>query len=228
MKRLTSRFIVIQMPPIAEDGLDRLLGEEFPTLRKKYRGQLSVQLFDLQKEVREREISSKALDLRAFGRAAPDPPRRGKPHGARHGALPTRLDAYEQSLIRDVIAARIPAKRRPQPPVHRPIWKSTATAPTSAARHQSGLTFACGDINLSRSSFAPQGRRHAGLLRYELRHRSGPQVAATMLRRLFRPLGGSTRRPRSTTSQARAGKRRLQKELPVRPVPHGSCAAPTR
>lgn len=31
---LTSRFVVIQMPPIAEDGLDRLLGEEFPTLEK--------------------------------------------------------------------------------------------------------------------------------------------------------------------------------------------------
>ena len=51
---LTSRFAVIQMPAIDGDGLDRLLGEEFPSLEKKYRGQF-VQLFlDLQKKVRKR------------------------------------------------------------------------------------------------------------------------------------------------------------------------------
>ena len=108
---LTSRFVVIQMPPIAEDGLDRLLGEEFPTLEKKYRGQL-VQLFlDLQKKCGSAEISSKALDLRGLLDAL----RLIRPGVSAGTALDMGItnkafDAYEQSLIRDVIAARIPAK----------------------------------------------------------------------------------------------------------------------
>ena len=108
---LTSRFVVIQMPPIAEDGLDRLLGEEFPTLEKKYRGQL-VQLFlDLQKKCGSAEISSKALDLRGLLDAL-----RlircgvGANRALDMGITNKAFDAYEQSLIRDVIAARIPAK----------------------------------------------------------------------------------------------------------------------
>ena len=108
---LTSRFVVIQMPPIAEDGLDRLLGEEFPTLEKKYRGQL-VQLFlDLQKKCGSAEISSKALDLRGLLDAL-RLIRRGVSAGMAldMGITNKAFDAYEQSLIRDVIAARIPAK----------------------------------------------------------------------------------------------------------------------
>mgnify|MGYP000341473710 CR=1 FL=1 len=108
---LTSRFVVIQMPPIAEDGLDRLLGEEFPTLEKKYRGQL-VQLFlDLQKKCGSAEISSKALDLRGLLDAL-RLIRRGVSAGTAldMGITNKAFDAYEQNLIRDVIAARIPAK----------------------------------------------------------------------------------------------------------------------
>ena len=108
---LTSRFVVIQMPPIAEDGLDRLLGEEFPTLEKKYRGQL-VQLFlDLQKKCGSAEISSKALDLRGLLDAL-RLIHRGVSAGTAldMGITNKAFDAYEQSLIRDVIAARIPAK----------------------------------------------------------------------------------------------------------------------
>lgn len=108
---LTSRFVVIQMPSIAEDGLDRLLGEEFPTLEKKYRGQL-VQLFlDLQKKCESAEISSKALDLRGLLDAL-RLIRRGVSAGTAldMGITNKAFDAYEQSLIRDVIAARIPAK----------------------------------------------------------------------------------------------------------------------
>ena len=107
---LTSRFVVIQMPPIAEDGLDRLLGEEFPRW-KKYRGQL-VQLFlDLQKKCESAEISSKALDLRGLLDAL-RLIRRGVSAGTAldMGITNKAFDAYEQSLIRDVIAARIPAK----------------------------------------------------------------------------------------------------------------------
>ena len=108
---LTSRFVVIQMPPIGEDGLARLLGDEFPTLEKKYRGQF-VQLFlDLQKKCESAEISSKALDLRGLLDAL-RLIRRGVSAGMAldMGITNKAFDSYEQGLIRDVIAARIPAK----------------------------------------------------------------------------------------------------------------------
>ena len=108
---LTSRFVVIQMPSISESGLDRLLQEEFPTLEKKYRGQL-VQLFlDLQKKCESAEISSKALDLRGLldGLRLV---RQGVETGMAldMGITNKAFDRYEQGLIRDVIATRIPAK----------------------------------------------------------------------------------------------------------------------
>ena len=108
---LTSRFVVIQIPPIAADGLERLFSEEFPTLKKKYRGQF-VQLFlDLQKKCESAEISAKALDLRGLLDAL-RLIRRGVSAGTAldMGMTNKAFDAYEQGLIRDVIAARIPAK----------------------------------------------------------------------------------------------------------------------
>ena len=99
------------MPAIDGDGLDRLLGEEFPTLEKKYRGQF-VQLFlDLQKKCESAEISSKALDLRGMLDAL-RLIRRGINAGTAldMGITNKAFDSYEQGLIRDVIAARIPAK----------------------------------------------------------------------------------------------------------------------
>ena len=108
---LVSRFAVIQMPAIDGDGLDRLLGEEFPTLEKKYRGQF-VQLFlDLQKKCESAEISSKALDLRGMLDAL-RLIRRGISAGTAldMGITNKAFDSYEQGLIRDVIAARIPSK----------------------------------------------------------------------------------------------------------------------
>ncbi len=108
---LTSRFVVIQMPPISEDGLAQLLEDEFPTLEKKYRSQF-VQLFlDLQKKCENAEISEKALDLRGLLDSL-RLIRRGVSAGMAldMGVTNKAFDAYEQGLIRDVIAARIPAK----------------------------------------------------------------------------------------------------------------------
>ena len=108
---LTSRFVVIQMPSIDQDGLVRLLSDEFPTLEKKYKEQFAQLFLDLQKKCENAEISEKALDLRGLLDAL---------HLMRTGVAPAfaldmgitnkAFDSYEQSLIRDVIAARIPAK----------------------------------------------------------------------------------------------------------------------
>ena len=108
---LTSRFVVIQMPAIDAGGLERLLGDEFPTLEKKYRGQF-VQLFlDLQKKCESAEISSKALDLRGLLDALRLIHRGvGAGMALDMGITNKAFDSYEQGLIRDVITARIPAK----------------------------------------------------------------------------------------------------------------------
>ncbi len=108
---LTSRFVVIQMPPIGEDGLTRLLDDEFPGLERKYRAQF-VQLFlELQKKCANAEISAKALDLRGLLDAL-RLIRCGVSAGMAldMGVTNKAFDSYEQGLIRDVIAARIPAK----------------------------------------------------------------------------------------------------------------------
>ena len=108
---LTSRFVVIQMPTIGEEGLERLLEEEFPTLEKKYRQQFAQLFLDLQKKCESAEISYKALDLRGLLDAL-RLIRRGVRAGMAldMGITNKAFDSYEQDLIRDVIAGRIPAK----------------------------------------------------------------------------------------------------------------------
>ena len=107
---LASRFVVIQMPAISPENLDRLLLHTFPALRKKYRQQLGQMFFDLQKKC-EGEISPKALDLRGLLDAI-DLMRAGIPSGPalNMGITNKSFDSYEQGLIQDVIAARVSPK----------------------------------------------------------------------------------------------------------------------
>ena len=108
---LASRFAVIQMPTISPENLDRLLARQFPGLKKKYRSQFAQLFFELQKKCESAEISTKALDLRGLLDAL-DLMRKGVPVGAAldMGITNKAFDGYEQGLIRDVVAARIPAR----------------------------------------------------------------------------------------------------------------------
>ena len=108
---LTSRFVVIQMPTITQDDLEKLLRTQFPDLASKYVRQFALLFLDLQKKCDSAEISTKALDLRGILDAL-RLIRRGIPAGAAldMGITNKAFDSYEQGLIRDVIAARIPAK----------------------------------------------------------------------------------------------------------------------
>ena len=108
---LTSRFAVLQMPAIAEDGLLRLLQDEFPTMSKKYRSQFAALFLELQKKCESAEISEKALDLRGLLDAIRLIRQGvGAALALDMGIANKAFDPYEQSLIRDVITARIPAK----------------------------------------------------------------------------------------------------------------------
>lgn len=105
---LASRFVVLQMPTISPENLDRLLARHSPKLRKKYRSQLGTLFFELQKKCASSEISTKALDLRGLIDAV-DLMAAGVACGPAldMGITDKSFDGYEQSLIRDVMAARI-------------------------------------------------------------------------------------------------------------------------
>ncbi len=108
---LLSRFAVIRMPSISPENLERLLTRQYPALRRKYRQQFGQLFYGLQKKCEGGEISTKALDLRGLLDAL-DLMAEGVLAGAAldMGITNKTFDEYEQSLIRDVIAARISAK----------------------------------------------------------------------------------------------------------------------
>ena len=91
--------------------MEKLLRAQFPDLAAKYVHQFALLFLDLQKKCDSAEISTKALDLRGMLDAL-RLIRRGIPAGAAldMGITNKAFDSYEQGLIRDVIAARIPAK----------------------------------------------------------------------------------------------------------------------
>lgn len=105
---LASRFVVLQMPAISPENLDRLLSRHVPALRQKPRQQLCQLFFELQAKCEASEISTKALDLRGLLDAL-DLMEAGVPAGAAldMGVTCKTFDSYEQGLIRDVMAARI-------------------------------------------------------------------------------------------------------------------------
>lgn len=106
---LTSRFVVIQMPPIGEENLKKLLTAQFPGLKAKYADQFARLFLDLQKKCESTEISTRALDLRGMLDAI-RLMYRGVPAETAldMGITNKAFDTYEQGLIRDVIHARIP------------------------------------------------------------------------------------------------------------------------
>lgn len=106
---LTSRFVVIQMPPIGEENLKKLLTAQFPGLKAKYADQFARLFLDLQKKCESAEISTRALDLRGMLDAI-RLMYRGVPAETAldMGITNKAFDTYEQGLIRDVIHARIP------------------------------------------------------------------------------------------------------------------------
>jgi len=111
---LTSRFAVIRMPTISPENLEKLLKKEFPALAPKYVQQFSLLFLDLQKKCESAEISERALDLRGLLDALKLMQKGLEANCALDMGITNKVfDNYERGLIRDVIAARIPAKLEP-------------------------------------------------------------------------------------------------------------------
>lgn len=105
---LDSRFVIINMPTISPENLERLLTTHFPTLKKKYYSQFAGLFFELKKKCDNAEISSRALDLRGLLDSL-DLIRAGlnAESALDMGITNKTFDHYEQGLIRDVCRMRI-------------------------------------------------------------------------------------------------------------------------
>lgn len=108
---LASRFVVIQMPPLAKEDLERMLKDQFPSLVTKYNKQFALLFNELQKKCENGELTEKALDLRGLIDAI-SLIKKGIPirDALDLGITNKIFDSYEKELIRDVIASRFPLK----------------------------------------------------------------------------------------------------------------------
>ena len=107
---LTSRFAVLDMPLITGENLIKLISRRFPSIQQGICEQLVRLYEELEKKAESAEISDAALDLRGLLDAIAL-----MEQGLTSGdaldmcVVNKSFDAYERGLIRDVIAARIPA-----------------------------------------------------------------------------------------------------------------------
>lgn len=107
---LASRFVVINMPVIAPENLEKLMLSQYPTLKGEYAHELSALFDELRVKCSGAEISTKALDLRGL-MAAVGLTREGLTldEALELGITNKSFDDFERALVADVIAARIPA-----------------------------------------------------------------------------------------------------------------------
>ena len=108
---LSSRFAILSVPEISENDLDRLIKRSFPDINSKICTQFVKLFAELMKKTEKAEISDRALDLRGLLDAL-SLIREGLTAGQalRMCIVDKTFDAYEQSLIMDVVKARIPAE----------------------------------------------------------------------------------------------------------------------
>lgn len=106
---LASRFMVINMPVISEENLNRLLKQQFPALKADYVQQFSGLFQDIRKKCDSAEISTKALDLRGLLAAVRLMHRGLEPAQAlRLGLVNKCFDDFERQLVEDLITVRLP------------------------------------------------------------------------------------------------------------------------
>ena len=108
---LASRFMVINMPIIAEGNLVKLLKSQFPALKDNFACQLAGLFEDIRKKCDSAEISTKALDLRGL-MSAVSLVHNGLSMGQalELGIINKSFDDFERQLVADIIAAKISEK----------------------------------------------------------------------------------------------------------------------
>lgn len=106
---LTSRFLVIQMPALSLDNLNKLIRREFPSLDQTYAEQMAGLFHDLQVKSENAEISTKPVDLRGLLSSLQLISTGLAPSEALElGIVNKSFDSFEKRLVKDVIRLRIP------------------------------------------------------------------------------------------------------------------------
>ena len=107
---LTSRFVVLDMPLITGENLFKLITRRYPAIQPRICEQLVRLYEELEKKAESAEISDSALDLRGLLDAIALMEQGVTSGDALDMCIVNKtFDTYERGLIRDVIAARIPA-----------------------------------------------------------------------------------------------------------------------
>lgn len=106
---LASRFMIIRMPNITDQNLDKLLRENFPTLKEKYRRAFIDLFVALQEKSVNSEISTKSVDLRGLIGSIRLMRVGLSPYKAIEiGLVNKSFDDFERDLVRDLVDAKIP------------------------------------------------------------------------------------------------------------------------
>lgn len=108
---LMSRFMVINMPLISHENLQKLLLAQFPDLKPEYAEQFCLLFGDIRAKCESGEISTKPLDLRGLI-AAVRLVRNGltAAQALELGIINKSTDDFERQLVSDIVAARIAPK----------------------------------------------------------------------------------------------------------------------
>lgn len=110
---LASRFVVIHMPEITQDNLEKLLRKDFPDINRQAAAQFAGLFTDIGKKCQSGELTPKVLDLRGLLDAVRLIRAGLSPLPALDMGITNKtFDSYEQSLVRDIIASRISKNAR--------------------------------------------------------------------------------------------------------------------
>lgn len=106
---LVSRFLVIDMPPLTETVLMRILKENFPDAREEGLKHFAGLFLDLQLKAQNSEISTKPMDLRGMIGALKTVRAGLTPRTAiTMGITNKSFDIFEKEIIGDIVMTRIP------------------------------------------------------------------------------------------------------------------------
>ncbi|HIR12828.1 MAG TPA: MoxR family ATPase [Candidatus Choladousia intestinavium] len=107
---LISRFLVIEMPSVNEETLERILRDLFQDFKEEGLRQILGLFMDLQTKAANNEISTKALDLRGLIGALKTVRAGLSPlQAVRMGIVNKSFDLFEREMVEDIVMTRIPA-----------------------------------------------------------------------------------------------------------------------
>ena len=108
---LASRFMVINMPVISGKDLEKLLLQQYPTLKPEYATQLTALVEEIRRKCESSEISTKALDLRGLLASVNLVYNGLNMYDALNISIINKsFDEFERTLVEDIVSARIDGK----------------------------------------------------------------------------------------------------------------------